>query len=443
MGGASSGELQQPLAEGAEASKGMSLRLKHVLGIWNKAEEHEKDSKVDGYNFFDSIYLAKDGGVNDIQDEKLLYSMQYIKAMMSVLFIIMNTVYVTHSDFDCVFRDQCLQHQGFKSEVVDEAMCIKTMITTCDVASCIDGITAACKADPTIPPPFLIMRTLTFGHLPAERMIAFLEFFGLWMLIGHLVLLALQATFASMEVFRWVCVMQIFWNAVPSLSAFSLMRLLYFVVPAVIGTEAYYIWTWMLERMEQDGGASFSSTWLMARYVISRLLCLIIGFDAFLMKFRLASSGLMNAYPSLLDVLAMVIFLFQVMGVVNLTWFVRERLFLFIFGSEDGGMNNEQKAREIVWNARMAHNVYHKLGVWKFILVMLGFDDYDFQVLVMEEKDENEKKQAEKKKFLKSGMKWPWQSADEEQSQSSAGGLLATAKQYPLQAWLLNMAIDT
>mmetsp|Transcript_90427 Transcript_90427/g.269839 ORF Transcript_90427/g.269839 Transcript_90427/m.269839 type:complete len:469 (-) Transcript_90427:175-1581(-) len=447
-----------------------SLRLEKVMGIWS---EVERDMAVcRKYNFFHQTELAQDGGLGDISPKKLLYSMQYINAALSVLFILMNTLYVTWMDYNCVFHGHCGQNKGVSTM---EASCIKGGILACPDVDCINQITIACKADPEVPPPFMLGRFLLFDEVPAERIIASLEFFGLWYLIIRTVQLWLLAHLASVDVFRWVCVVQIFWQTLPSLSCFSLMRLLYYVTPAVIGTEAYYAVTWTSERIKEDKESNFRNTWPLVRYVFTRLLCAVIGFDAFLLKFRIASNGVVQLNPGMFDVLAAVLFLFQVLGVVNLTWFVRQRLFLFIFGSENGDMTNEQKAREIVWNAMVARKTYHELDFFSFVVIMLAFDDYDFQVLVMEHRETESRiaqcPQGHKLKKHSSGILFPrcsfcfnkvgafqdvWRCnrcsfnvCDSCKHETSVAGVRASVQEIKesgafgrLQAWLLGLAIE-
>eukprot|EP00416_Gambierdiscus_australes_P011151 CAMPEP_0171132956 /NCGR_PEP_ID=MMETSP0766_2-20121228/125435_1 /TAXON_ID=439317 /ORGANISM="Gambierdiscus australes, Strain CAWD 149" /LENGTH=451 /DNA_ID=CAMNT_0011596311 /DNA_START=16 /DNA_END=1371 /DNA_ORIENTATION=- len=353
----------------------MSMRLGHVLKLWNWVTTKEK------VDIFGHITLATDGGLGDITPGKLMYSSQYIYAAMSVLFIVMNTIFVTLSDTKCVFEGVC--GAGRQSAV---AACVKSRVTDCSSLPCFQEVVQSCQTSPEVPQPFMLTRMLLFETLPAERLIAIIEFFCLWFLIVRMVWLIFMTMWTRLSVYRWVCVVQIFWQTIPSLSCFSLMRLLYYVTPSVVGTEAYYAVVWTMERVDFHG-KSFVALWPMVRYVLTRLFCLIVGFDAFLFKFRLASSGILHNEPTSVDVIHAVLFLFQMLGVVNLTWFVRERLFLFIFGSENGDMTNEQKARQIVWNAYVAQKIFEKLGFFKFLIVMLGFDDYDFQVLVMERKD--------------------------------------------------------
>jgi hypothetical protein len=81
-----------------------------------------------------------------------------------------------------------------------------------------------------------------------------------------------------------------------------------------------------------------------------------------------------------------VIFVFQILGVVNIMLFTRERLHIFIFASKDGKMDNSQRGLEQVWKARMAKEIFRIHGMFKGTIVMLGFDDYDFQQVVLEDR---------------------------------------------------------
>mmetsp|Transcript_33274 Transcript_33274/g.90108 ORF Transcript_33274/g.90108 Transcript_33274/m.90108 type:complete len:478 (-) Transcript_33274:95-1528(-) len=365
----------------------LSQRMEEVLHTWSDLEQNEKRNK--DYDFFGRIKFAKDGGLGDVKAEKLLYSTQYLAAGLSVLFIIFNTIYVSSSDYHCVFNSICTGRERASAEV----SCIKSWIESCTDVPCIENAMSECKEHPIFPEPFMIMRYLTFNYLRPERIIACLEFFGLYFLLFRVVRLTANAAFATLEVFRWVSVSQIFWQTMPGISCFSLMRLLYYVTPSVIATEVYYEVIWAGERIKRDGGVSFRNMWPLGSYIFTRSLCAIVGFDAFLLKFQVASHGVLSSGATYLDLFHAVLFLFQVLGVVNLTWFVRKRMFIFIFGAENGDMSNEQKAREIVWNAMVARKIWNALHWWQFLIVMIGFDDYDFQVLVMEPDEEVEQQQ--------------------------------------------------
>merc|ERR1712146_304953 len=108
------------------------------------------------------------------------------------------------------------------------------------------------------------------------------------------------------------------------------MRLLYYVTPSVVGTEAYVVFFMMGHRMREATNfrQCLDDLWPIVTYMATRIVALVLGFDAFLVKLRMVARYADGAlkYDSLLP---MVIFLFQMLNVVNLNWFTRERLFIF------------------------------------------------------------------------------------------------------------------
>merc|ERR1711879_637767 len=162
------------------------------------------------------------------------------------------------------------------------------------------------------------------------------------------------------------------------------MKLLYYVTPSVVGTEACLRLTIVTQHMTtRSPWRCLRAVAVLVSYLITRLMCLIVGFDAFLVKFRMASVYIDEEEVSYDAVLGAVIFLFQILCVVNLNWFVRERLFIFTFAGEDGTLDSDERARVEVWNALIARRIYEQFGFWRFLVVMLGFDDYDYQMLVL------------------------------------------------------------
>merc|ERR1712086_773717 len=100
----------------------------------------------------------------------------------------------------------------------------------------------------------------------------------------------------------------------------------------------------------------------MLSYIATRVAALIIGFDAFLVKLRMVARFADAKVVHTDALLAIAIFLFQMLNVVNLNWFVRERLFIFIFGGQDGNLCNDEAARADVWNALIAKRIYVHFG---------------------------------------------------------------------------------
>merc|ERR1712182_195584 len=125
------------------------------------------------------------------------------------------------------------------------------------------------------------------------------------------------------------------------------------------------------------------AVWPMVKYVCGVMVCFVIGLDAFLVKYRMAVHFIDTSDLDLGGLVHTFIFLFQILGIINLTWFSRERLCIFIFGGEDGNVEPEEKLRWDLWNAILAKAIYKRFGPGRGTVVMLGFDDYDFQSLVL------------------------------------------------------------
>jgi len=82
------------------------------------------------------------------------------------------------------------------------------------------------------------------------------------------------------------------------------------------------------------------------------------------------------------------------MGIIQLRWFVTARLFVFMFGGEDGSLDFDEMAVRDVWQALCCKTVYGHFGTWRGTQVMLGFDDYDFQKLAFEDDELSIRKEA-------------------------------------------------
>ena len=59
--------------------------------------------------------------------------------------------------------------------------------------------------------------------------------------------------------------------------------------------------------------------------------------------------------------------------------------------SEDGRVDIKEKVKKDVWVALIAKKVFHEYGVMKGLIVLLAFDDYDFQQLVLDDDGKLEK----------------------------------------------------
>lgn len=182
---------------------------------------------------------------------------------------------------------------------------------------------------------------------------------------------------------RWHFVAEVFLHLLPRFASVSAMAFLYFVLPSILGPDLLQ----HVERLKDPN--SRHSAWPFAKFVLLRLLCLMVGFDAFMLKFRNAS--LRQADPnyggmdSVVDAFA---FLNQVLGVVQVRWFAQRRLHIFMFGGEDGYISEQKQLQKQTWHAMLVSRLWQHLPWYRFLAVMLCFDDYDFQKLILEKNAE-------------------------------------------------------
>eukprot|EP00928_Gymnodinium_smaydae_P058377 TRINITY_DN41580_c0_g1_i1.p1 TRINITY_DN41580_c0_g1~~TRINITY_DN41580_c0_g1_i1.p1 ORF type:complete len:456 (+),score=66.00 TRINITY_DN41580_c0_g1_i1:68-1435(+) len=363
--------------------EGKGSRHWHAEKLWQSYNSSSSPPDV-----FQNIQLAPDGGLGDVKKQKLLYSMQYFYALQVVAFILMNVTYVVSGDFNCAVSGHCAG-MAPNATIAIRDQCLSDAISSCggfteSDADCVGRRAIGCSRAQDAGNAFLLSRWILNNEIAGERLIACLELLYLFGLLVRAVTQAATSFLAQSELLRWVAVYHLFWQTLPQLSCFSLMRLLYYVTPTVIGTQAYYVFMFLIERLKSSDKTSCTALMAPVWYCITRPVCFIIGFDAFLVKLRMASHSITTGDVELNDVVSVMILLYQILGVVNLNWFVRERLFIFTFGAENGNMSNAQKAREFVWNAMLSRQIYNTFPFWQFIIVMLGFDDYDFQVLVLD-----------------------------------------------------------
>lgn len=314
----------------------------------------------------DGLVIAEDGGLSDI--DELMYPMQYFSAGLIIVFCFMNGIMLSVVDL------RALAHRGTSGQ----------------------------------PSYFLLTNSLlsvVWPHNPleghVEKVVPFLEllyFAYLLLKIGYDCLqvwrgLRTERADPKIEFETWLTVTNLCWDDLPQLSSYSAIRLLYFVTPSVVGTQAFALVCFVQDRMH-NAHSRMEKVWAVLqflRYLLFLVCALVIGFDAFLVKFRLSIAYVQSTTLTLYDSLAAFTFLFQILGVVNLNWFVKERLFIFIFGGEDGRVDMKEKARWDVWVALIAKKVFDEYGVMKGLIVLLAFDDYDFQQLVLDDDGKLEK----------------------------------------------------
>jgi len=179
---------------------------------------------------------------------------------------------------------------------------------------------------------------------------------------------------------RWWWVQNIFWETLPTLSSYSAMKLLNAIVPTVATARLFELIADIQERIEEKK-PKLPVIGAFIFWIFSLIFGFIAGFDTFLLKLRIVSASstiLAGAVPCIQ-------FLIQILGVVQLGPFMRKRLFVFIFGGEDGVMQDEEVELMETWNALLARRIFRDLTPAKAVAVMMGFTDTDFQSLVLNE----------------------------------------------------------
>lgn len=361
------GQLLESLTGRAQSEEEYftALRKQH----WNSFAGEESPHILDA----DGICIATDGGMSDV--DELLYIMKYFTATIVVTFVVANVYMISQADLTGLF----FQQADAEKEAAQKFLIGKWLLRTVFPHS-----------------------NESFFHGDMDKIIPALEFSFLVYVICRLVGYAIVAFAAphlprwfpgTGEYWRWHMVSEIFWCQIPQLSSFSAMRLLYYVAPTVVGTEAYVVVYFVNERVKKSTsiGQKLIAFYPLIKYAASVIFALVVGFDAFLVKCRLAYQYIDDDEFRWGNVLGVVVFLIQLLGVVNLNWFVRARLIIFIFGNEFGNLDTNGKARADVWSALLARRVYQEFGVFKGTIVMLGFDDYDFQMLVLDDDKKAEK----------------------------------------------------
>jgi len=183
----------------------------------------------------------------------------------------------------------------------------------------------------------------------------------------------------------WHRIAHFFFDSVPELTTLSSMRLLYFVTPSVLAPGIY---TKVKRSLRHN--SCFFRVFPVLRFVMVRAVMGLIGFDAFLVKFREAAVYTTGDKPWAQSWFACLAFLNQVLGVVNVARFARWRLLLYIFGGEDGYVSRRDLARQQVWHAMLVMKLWEASREFKaplvwFLSAVLSYSDSDFQMLTLNE----------------------------------------------------------
>lgn len=307
-------------------------------------------------HFFQHLVIATDGGFSELAE--LWYALRVPFALSLVILMVMNLQSV-----------------------------LSTSWATMTIAESTDGANKVTK--------YCITKYLVNRIFPGTPIIHYDPLFFLALFeVGAIVYLGIRLLIFGYLIYigksdysRWISVSSICWNVVPILSSFSSMKMLNYVTPTIF-TQRINRFMESCNQAQEDGASPGSIILRVAGFILGHLLLGIFGFDAFMIKFEAAASMLNQGLPMPDVLLSSFLFLNQVLGVLDLDMFTKERLFLFIFGGEDARISPNEKRVQQVWSAMLCQRLWRCYAGRpdKFLFVILTFSDIDFQKLTLNEK---------------------------------------------------------
>lgn len=365
-----------------EDHHGAKLYEDYLSEFW---EYYSRESEPDVFSH-DGLRIANDGGMKDVPNLKVKYG----RAVVVIGVGLMNCILILATDL------AALNHIGPSMDYGHQDFLLTKWLWTHLL---------------NVTEQRFVSYMLGYDM---NKIVPLIELMFVFLLVLFLVLCLAGIVLSPMifpkggELQKWSCASTLFWFCVPQLMSCSALRLLHYVNPNVIMSDGYVVMLQALQtvalvddnmearRLYRHYAHSISSVLF---FVLTRTLAGIIGFDVFLVKFRLASSAVDSGKTDVYSQLAAIAFVWQVMGIIQLKWFVEKRLFIFMFAGKDGSMDIDEEALVDVWKAMLLKKVYSSLGFVKGTIVMLGFDTYDLQFLALDD-DEDEIRQLMSSRFI-------------------------------------------
>jgi len=175
---------------------------------------------------------------------------------------------------------------------------------------------------------------------------------------------------------RWHAVHTVLSISVIELSSFSAMRLLMYIAPKVFVKELSS--KLFLVEKPQYGAA--------VRQILFGVFCFVVGFDAFLTKFRTAAIHFIVHKPVLtFDAFyGAAMFLKQMLGIVELDWIMKRRIYQFVFQGPKEKVSDEDLVKIDIFNSWVAKTIFDRYpGIVAKMSMMITFSDDDIQQMVL------------------------------------------------------------
>mmetsp|Transcript_34894 Transcript_34894/g.100478 ORF Transcript_34894/g.100478 Transcript_34894/m.100478 type:complete len:814 (-) Transcript_34894:45-2486(-) len=344
------------------------------------------DKNQDNPKFFNNVVIANDGGFSEVEGYFGTLSWKSILAAAAVPgLMIFNLTYMTITDTHFLRKP---------ANKVDDMYLISTNLVLVPIIDCFSGF---------------------FGHpahvhFRAQEMFAIFEITGMMYYLTGILWVAARLPFYPMAK-KWISVYELYWEKLPKLSTYSLMGYLGPITPSVLLSE----FESEMSKLFYDGSLTAHNLGVLVRFVLKRVIFAIIGFDAFLVKFRISAAYVDTTNFGWWEVMGAANFVMQLLGIVKTGILIQRRLFVFMFAGEDCVLDPQDVIQMKAYNALLAQKIWKSTRNWfHFNVVMLSFDDLDFQKLVLNTHHEGSSITTssvdKSSKSFFGGWRWPWQS---------------------------------
>lgn len=335
----------------------------------------QKYSDCEAPDFFEVLDFARDGGFAEVHE--LWNVMRYVGAVLAIGMMISNLATIVINDSHYLISSAHIERSS--SNVTDDDASYVASISE-------DYMISGMLVDSI----FYIVSDVTGLDIqirsPRIALVGALELILLCLLVMKAFSCIMWSLTTDNQRLRWSMAMTLFWETIPELTSFSAMRLLHFATPSVVIADLFIFMEYSKARGKHDG--RFTQIRLWVQFVLGKLACLVLGIDAFLFKVRIAYRNIHKQDIQWFGLLSVAMFIVQVLGIVQLSMFVRGRIFLFIFGGEDSVMEPHEQALQNVWQAMLVRRIWYTFSWHQSIAVLLTFNEDDFQKLVLNERNE-------------------------------------------------------
>jgi hypothetical protein len=182
-------------------------------------------------------------------------------------------------------------------------------------------------------------------------------------------------------------------NTIGILKGISCMSILHYVAPTVIMLD----FKKMEQRLKDDEKTSTEKNLRRAWFLVTRLICMWVGFDALMIKLRNVGKDIAPGKPARTAIWSCLMFMNQMLGIIKVPYLLTNRVRNFMFAGEDAVFQKDEKVRLEVWHAKVAEHVfkhrcyrgYLPYPLWN-VVVMMSFSAEDMQKLALNDRDHRE-----------------------------------------------------